>query len=846
MTFVLNMARRELRGSGRRLLLFFACIAIGVASMVSVRSFTDRLAASTARDSRALVAADVRIDTPDLDQPGLRDVVARLTSSPLVIDYTEIVGTQTMARVTTNGDVRPVLVELRGVRQEFPLHGAVHLTSGGSYSFSMLADQGAVVSPALLSRLGITIGDRIQIGELAFVIRGTADRIPGNRLNFSPIPRVLVDYDAVRRAGVTAFGSRAEYSWLFRTPEDGDRTLVREMDAALRPMKLRLGLSTFRYVERWMTQSFANLEGFTGLVGISILVLGGIGVASVTRVFIQQKLDTVAILKCVGGRNAPVLGAYLLQSLMLAAAGTALGILLAAAVNVAGTRALTQWSPITLTPGLTWRASLEGTSIALLVTMLFALPALLEIRQVKPVLLFRRDTESPRFDWLQMTARAALIVAVLALAGWQAGSYPRSRWFIGGVGVTALILNLAGTLLVAILARTGRVRSLTLRYAIGNLCRPDNQTKAILFAVGIGTLFLVSVRQQQTTFQSAFSLDMEALTADMFAIDIQPDQRAATEAILKQSDATDVRLAPVVRTRLAGLSWGPADHQGSSEDLGRRRAAGERRVSYALTMDPSETVVAGRFWDAMPSPRPEVSIEEDSARFLTLEVGDTLRFDVAGRRIDAQVTSIRRLERRARSLSYLTRSDILFRPGVLDTAPHMFVAVAKGPREGAARARLQNAFVDQFPNVTLFDALDDINEIRERIARATTGVSILGGFVYLCGVLILVGAIGVTRARRLYEAAILKTLGARRMVLARIAIAEFGVLGLVAGTIGSTASIALTWTMMSFGQSRTPWQFLPVVNITGIVGTVVLVTAVGVLSLWGVLMRKPLGVLRER
>jgi MacB-like periplasmic core domain len=177
MRFVLNMAGREIRGSGGRLLVFFFCIAIGVASMVSVRSFTDRLAASTARDARALVAADVRIDTPDLEQPGLRDRLARFTSSPLVIDYTEIVETQTMARVTSNGDVRPVLVELRGVRKEFPLHGAVHLSSGGSYSYAMLADQGAVVSPALLSRLGITIGDSVQIGDLSVVIRGTADRI---------------------------------------------------------------------------------------------------------------------------------------------------------------------------------------------------------------------------------------------------------------------------------------------------------------------------------------------------------------------------------------------------------------------------------------------------------------------------------------------------------------------------------------------------------------------------------------------------------------------------------------------------------------------------------------------
>ena len=277
-----------------------------------------------------------------------------------------------------------------------------------------------------------------------------------------------------------------------------------------------------------------------------------------------------------------------------------------------------------------------------------------------------------------------------------------------------------------------------------------------------------------------------------------------------------------------------------------RRAAGGRRVTYSSTLEPSETVVAGVFWDGTPSTVPEVSLEEDSARWLTAEVGDTLTFDIAGRRIDARVTSIRRLERRARSLSALTRFDIVFRPGALESAPHMFVAAARGPRDGAGRARLQNAFVEQFPNVTLVDAMDEIAEIRERIARVSSAVSILGGFVLLCGVLILVGSIAVTRTRRLYEAAILKTLGARRAVLVRIAAVEFAVLGLVAGVIGSAGSIAVTWTMMADARSRIPWRFMPAMNATGVIATIALVTAVGVLSTWGVLMKKPLGTLREQ
>lgn len=400
-------------------------------------------------------------------------------------------------------------------------------------------------------------------------------------------------------------------------------------------------------------------------------------------------------------------------------------------------------------------------------------------------------------------------------------------------------------MLLAGLARIGRVRWLTVRYAIANLCRPGNQTKAVIFAVGIGTLFLVSVLQIQTTFRTAFHLDLDGLTADMFAIDIQPDQRPAAEAVLTQSGANDVRLVPIVRTRLAGLKWGTADHPNGTEDLGRRRAVGERRVTYGLTMDPPETVVSGRFWDATPAAIPEVSIEEDSARFLTLEVGDSLTFGIAGRKIDARVTSIRRMERRARALSYLTRSEILFRSGVLESAPRMFLAAARGPSDptaaGPAAERLLEPPAQRHARRRPGRHHRDPRAARPYIDRRVDP----GRLVYSCGVLILIGSIGVTRARRLYEAAILKTLGARRGVLAKIAATEFAVLGLIAGGIGSTASIALTWSMMAFGQSRTPWRFMPAINPLGIVSTVALVTIVGVLSTWNVLMRKPLGTLRE-
>jgi putative ABC transport system permease protein len=231
---------------------------------------------------------------------------------------------------------------------------------------------------------------------------------------------------------------------------------------------------------------------------------------------------------------------------------------------------------------------------------------------------------------------------------------------------------------------------------------------------------------------------------------------------------------------------------------------------------------------------------------MKLQVGDALVFEIAGRPVELLVTLVYKRDRGGRTLSSLARSDVVVRPGSLESLPHSFVGGAKGPADGAARARLQNDFLAQFPGVSLVDALDDVQEVRKRVADVSTAVSILGGFVLVCGVLILVGSVAMTKMHRLYEAAVLKTLGAKRRVLVRITMIEYGVLGLLAGAIGSGASIAVTWSMTQFGRPPIPWHLHPWINLIGAAATAVVVVFVGVLATWDVIARKPLGILREQ
>jgi putative ABC transport system permease protein len=450
-----------------------------------------------------------------------------------------------------------------------------------------------------------------------------------------------------------------------------------------------------------------------------------------------------------------------------------------------------------------------------------------------------------RLDWVQLISKVVVVAILIGFAMWQAGSYRRAWVFISAIAATALVLNLAGSGVIRLLRQVRRLRSFPLRYGVGGLSRPGNQTKVVLFAVGIGTLFIVTVRIHQANVLAGYSLNMTALEADMFLIDVQPDQRAAVEATVPTFGGRQLKLIPLVRARLTAINRVVDRTTRESAAAAKSQIGGQFQVSYGSTLVDRETVVAGTLWPPTPSSEPEISIDENYARWIGLGIGDRLTFDVVGRRIDARITSIRQIQGGARAVAWRMRFDMLFRPGVLEQAPHMFVGALKGPTSPAERARLQNALVEALPNVTMIDAADDITEVRNRVAETTTIITAVGGFVSLCGIMILIGSIAITKVQRIYDAAVLKTLGAKRRVLMKIAAVEYSVLGLLAGVIGSGAAILVTRAQHAFDRLDFSWQLRPVINIVAVLLTVLLVTIVGIAASWEVLTRKPLGILRE-
>ncbi len=747
-----------------------------------------------------------------------------------------------MASVGTGGAAR--MVELKAVSPGFPYYGVLQLAGDTPYTYDTLAGFGALVRPELLAQLGLAVGDEVSLGGRAFRIRGVIDAEPGRRLGaFSLGPRVIVALPDLEATGLLAFGSRATYQRLVRVGDDRLPALTRQLRADLANTFVRV--RPYTATEDDMGEDFARAENYLSLVGLVVVILGGVGVSSVTRVFVQQKLRSIAVLKCLGARAAQVLAIYVVQVLGLGVLGSVVGVGLAAAVMALVPR----WLSPAMTQGLAIDYALtpsavgQGVATGLLVSLLFALVPLLDVRYVKPSRLLRDETAGRPRDWVRWAVMALVGGSLVAITIWQAGSARIGGIVAIGFVVLAATLYGAGRALIAAVRPLGASGWFPLRHAALQLTRPGSQVHLVLLTVGLGTFFILGVRALQENLVQEVSVDLAADAPDMFLLDIQTDQLAGVTRVLSEArpaDAPAARTLPVLRARVVGVQGREVTLDDVEDVRGRGSLAREYTVTYRAGLERNETVVDGAAWPSSPVEAGEVSIEESIRDRFGIQVGDTMRFDVVGRTVSARVVSVRRVDwRDSRAGGFM----FVFRPGLLDRAPHGHIAFVRGPAAAADRARLLSTLAAGYPNVSVIDGREMLSALKAVVDNVTLAVTVVGSLVVASGLLILVGAVAMTKFRRVYEAAILKTLGATRRVIATMLLLEYGVLGALAGVLGAAGAAALTWALSRFAFEM-PWRPLPALLTAGVVASGVVVAAVGVAASWDVLQRKPLATLR--
>ncbi len=845
MTFVLRMAWREARASWRRLSLFFLSLSLGVGAMVGVRSLVGGVRGALQREARTLLGGDLLLQTSRaLDATQRAALERRLASrewSGVVRERSDAVTTTTMARPADRTEAPARLVELRGVDERFPLYGSVELEGGTPWSPKLLSGGGVLIAPELRAALGLALGDRLALGGQIFTVRGILLQEPGRRPSaFSLGPRALVALEDLRAGGLLAFGSRALHQTVLRVDDAALDELARALNAEFAAHYV--SVHTWRASRGRADEGLQRAEGYLSLVGFAILVLGGVGVASVVRVFVQERLPSLAVLKCLGASGRQVLAVDLIQVLLLGLLASLCGLGLAGvalrAIPVDTARALGVAGF-----GLTPAAAAQGLGVGLTVALLFALPPLLDARRVKPLLLLRHAPAPAQRDPAKLLAQILLTAGLAGLATWQAGSWQAGALACAGFALVLGASSLTSALLVRAAAVLGQRARFPWRQALLRLGRPGQQTRPVMLAVSLGCFFVLAVLALQSHLLEQFALEQRADAPDLFLVDVQPDQASAVRAQIEQATGRAPRLLPVVRLRVTAVRGRDVQLMSFEQVRGRGSLGREFVVTWRDHLEPNERLVEGAFFapgEAAPGTAPGVSIERSLRDRYGIRLGDELRFDVLGRALTARVTSVRQVAwSDARNGGFM----FVFQPGALRGAPHTLLGFARAPASAEARARLQRELAEAFPNVSTIDLRDVLATLTALAAQVSRAVSAVGALTLVSGILILLGALALTRRERRYEVAVLRTLGARTRALVLLLACEYALLGALAGLVGATLATAFD-ALATRELLEVAWTPRLGLAASAVALTAAGVGLIGLVASADVLRRKPLGVLR--
>jgi len=848
--FVLALAWRESRASRRRGLLIVVAVAIGVAALVAINSFTDSLRESVAREARALLGADVAVSAAGPFSPEAEALLQQVGSATTpAADVVRVVSFGAMA-LKTGGDTTR-LAQVLAVDPGYPFYGTIETAPHGEWP-RLAETGGAITDASLLVMLGAHVGDEIALGDARFRVRATIENAPGDvgvRSAFGP--RVFIPRRRVGETGLLTYGSRGRYEAYLQFPAGTDAQKIAER---FRPRlsAQRLAVRTVEDDQRRLTATLSRFGNFLGLVALVALLLGGLGVASAMHVFIRRRMETIAVLRCLGASGGTIVAAYLVQTLVVALLGSVLGAVAGGAVQVALPRLLKEVLPVNVPWSLSGGSVLVGIGFGVWVALVFSLLPLLEVRRVSPLAVLRRDYEPearPRRDLARYAAVVLLAGSLVALSVIQAGRVGFGLAFAAGIGVALAALWLSAVLLVRGLRRFFPRRLPYLwRQGLANLYRPANQTLMVVLALGFGAFLLSTLLLVQHNLLRDLRVDRGATRPNLVFFDVQPDQKDDVVGRLRAEGPLAAPPVPIVPMRLQSLKGRATSDLLASENENERperwALRREYRSSYRDAPAASERVVAGEWWrpgewkgrsSAGPVP---IALEAGLARELRVGIGDEIVWDVQGVPVPSRVAVLREVEWARFEPNFF----VVFPEGPLDDAPQTDVLLSRVD-DPVRRAHLQRAVVEAHPNVSTLDLAQVQQAIEGVLDKVVLAVRFMALFSLAAGALVLAGAIAASRYQRVREGALLRTLGARRFQLVRILLAEYVVLGALAAGAAILLSSVAGWALVRFvfaGSFAMPGPAL-LALVLAVLGLTVVVGLSGSSEVW---RRPPLEVLR--
>jgi len=865
-----KIAAREMRHSRGKFLFVILSVAIGVAALTGVRGFSASFRATLLDRARSIMAADlaaksIQQTTPE-ELKGLEGIRADGVQMTTV--------TEMMSMAASPQSMMPLLVSLKAVDPAlYPFYGEIELAPAMGLK-TALGPGSVAVGDDLLLRTGLHVGDDVRVGGKLFRIAATVvdepDRLSGN---FEAGPRVLISREALDATGLLAPGNHATERVLFKLPPPSDGRPV--SDAAVAALKTKIAallpeaqITDYRETNPSLTEGLDRATSLLSLMSLVALVLGAVGVAMAMRAHLQQRLDTIAIMKSLGARSGQIMKIYLLQTLLLGLAGGLLGVLLGVAVQLAFPSVLGRLINVPTELHMQWRAIFTGLGAGLLTTLLFTLPPLLDIRGVRPSLILRRaveDNDDPFIAavWKKITKNAAQIVAtavilggIAAIATTLSDSAVVGRVFSLGLVIVLLVLLAASAAVLwglkFFLNRTRLHLPSALRHGLTNLYRPGNPSAALLAALGMGVMQIMLVFLVQRAVVNELHITSAPNLPNVFLVDIANSEIDGIQRVLKAQPGvtTQPELVPMVGARVEAMDGvtaaeareradaerEQAQAQGTPRNGRRRRMPRSVNLTWAEAVPVGTKVVSGEWWKAGER-RPELAISQQEADWLGVKLGSTIVFAVEDQQIAATVVALTKDD----GQHLFGRAQFTLPKAALDGLPVVWSGGVHVTPERVGE--LQRALYAAYPTVTVINVAQAMETVRAVVIQITYVIQFLAAFSIFAGVVILASSIAGTKYRRIREVVVLKTLGATRGRIATIFSIEFAVLGLVAGVVGIGFANLITRTILH--QMNVAYQAQLLLNFSALAGVAMLTVATGWMASHRILEQKPLEVLRE-
>jgi putative ABC transport system permease protein len=832
----LRLARRELRGGARGFGIFLACLTLGVAAIAGVGSLAAAVDAGLKGDARVVLGGDLEFHL--INRPASEAQLAALRQGG---DVAEVAQMRAMARRADGA--RRSLIELKAVDGAYPLYGEIGLAPGQSLAAALDrrdGEWGAAVDAAILPRLDVKLGDTIRIGDGDFVIRAVLTSEPdfgGNMLIFGP--RIMVGTGGLAATGLVQPGALISHSYRIRTapgvaPQDFLAAIgARFPDAGWR---IRDPSNATPSVERFL----GRVTLFLTLVGLTALLVGGVGIGNAVRGYLASRTATIATLKCLGAPSGLVFRLYFAQIMALAAAGILLGLTIGGLSPLFFARLVATQLPVAARLGLYPQPLAVAAAFGFLVTAGFSLWPLGRARDVPAAALFR-DLVAPARSRPRRGIFVAIAATALALAALAVGVAPDRHvalWFVLGAAATLIAFRLLAQGVIAAARRVGRVRRPSLRLALANLQRPDAPTGSVVLSLGIGLTVLVTIALIEGNLLREVRDALPAAAPSYFFIDIQPDQVAAFDRLMTTTPGVSgFERVPSLRARISRINGVPVERVNVAPNA-QWAVNSERGLTYAARPPRGSRIVAGRWWPADYAGPPLVSLDSEIAHGMGLKIGDTLTVNVLGREVTAEIASLRAIDWTSLGINYV----IVFAPGTLEGAPQTHIATARAT-PGAEDA-LERAVTDRFPNVSAIRVKDALEVVARILGQIAAAVRLTAAITLVAGTLVLAGAVAAGHRRRVYDAVVLKVLGATRGDFGRVFVVEYGLLGLVtaaiAALIGSIAAYLVLTRIL-----HADWVFLPDAVLAIALLATILTLVVGFAGTWKALGAKAAPLLRN-